>query len=125
LIGLPSYLVMRDRCGSLLAFARDDVAWRPNPYPPHYRAAFASSDLLARNPVGSPYGLLSLAGGLRVYHVPGSCQDGLGSASSPVAVSSTTGTEMIPVPGHVPFGPSLSASLACTTWRRLPAVRIC
>ena len=37
--------------GSRLAFARDPVAWRLNPYPPRYRAAFASSILLYPQPL--------------------------------------------------------------------------
>ena len=36
--------------GSRLAFAWGDVAWRLNPYPPHYRPAFASSILLYPQP---------------------------------------------------------------------------
>ena len=32
--------------GSLLAFARRDLAWERNPYPCHYSAAFASSTIL-------------------------------------------------------------------------------
>src|SRR2546425_664801 len=37
--------------GSQLAFARDPVAWRLNPYPPRYSAAFASSILLYPQPL--------------------------------------------------------------------------
>jgi len=32
--------------GSLLAFAQDDVVLRLNPYPTHYRSAFAFSTIL-------------------------------------------------------------------------------
>jgi len=125
LIGLPSYLVIRDRCGSLLAFARGDVAWRLNPYPSGYRTAFASSDLLARNPMGSPHGSPSLFGegyGLTTFRID--AKGGLGPASPPVVTMSTTGMVQVPVPDHLPFGPSLSASLACYNWRRLSAISI-
>ena len=35
---------------------------RRNPYPPHYKEAFASSTILTRSPIGSPYGSLSPKG---------------------------------------------------------------
>jgi hypothetical protein len=38
-----------------------------------------------RSPIGSPYGSLSLAGGLRAYHVASLKPRGLGPASTPVA----------------------------------------
>ena len=56
-----------------------------NPYPPHYRAAFAFSLLFY------PLSYRDLLRGLypkgrqRVYHVPQVYRDGLGRASSPVA----------------------------------------
>ena len=51
--------------------------------------------------------------------------DGLGSASPPVAPTATTGEGRHPLyPGHVPFGSSLSAPLACWISRRLSAVHL-
>jgi hypothetical protein len=38
-----------------------------------------------RSPIGSPCGVLSLAGGLRAYHVPPTSPSGLGRVSRPVA----------------------------------------
>lgn len=74
------------------------------PYPPHYRVAFASSaipyplshrfTLRLTVPCGRATGLP------RSTHVP---TDGLGPASSPVAMLSAEGHELIPSPCHVPF----------------------
>ena len=50
--------------------------------------------------------------------------DGLGSASSPVARQRRQGKGDTPAPGHVPFGSSLSAPLACWFSRRLSAVHL-
>ena len=57
--------------GSLPAFARGDVArWR-NPYPPHYRAAFAFSARPLPAPPSAPLaGRFPLRGAIRAYHVP-------------------------------------------------------
>ena len=41
-----------------------------------WRSLSPSSSI--RNPIGVPYGSLSLSGGLRTYHVPLDCLDGLG-----------------------------------------------
>jgi hypothetical protein len=49
--------------GSRLAFARDPVAWRLNPYPPRYRAAFASPILLYSQPRRLPLWLSCLRQG--------------------------------------------------------------
>jgi hypothetical protein len=38
----------------------------------------------ARSPIGSPYGLLSHPGELRVYHVPSEQQSAVGLAYTPV-----------------------------------------
>ena len=47
---------------------------------------------------------------------------GLGSACPPVAFLSACREGEARTPSHVPFGPSLSASLACQFSRRLSAV---
>jgi len=64
-----------------------------------------------RTPVGS----LSLAEGVRAHHVPRLYLEGVGPAYPPVAPMSAAGEAKTPAPGHLPFGPSLSAPLACCT----------
>jgi hypothetical protein len=61
-----------------------------------------------RRPIGSPCGSLSLTGGRRAYHVPHADPNGLGPAFSPVARMSVSGEVRTPLPGHLPFGPSLA-----------------
>ena len=66
-----------------------------------------------RSPFGSPCGLLSLVGRLRAYHVPPASLNGFDPAYPPVAVVSAAGRHGNPCTSHIPFGSSLSASLAC------------
>ena len=75
LLCLPSQLFRRSRAetpeGSQPAFAWGDLAGRLNPYPPDYKAAFASSLILyppshRQPPCGGP----TPEGGRRAYHVP-------------------------------------------------------
>src|SRR5262249_19762468 len=67
-----------------------------------------------RCPVGGPCGLLSLAGGRRAYHVPLTYQGGgrsqLFAGGSPSAPDEFRASG----PDHVPFGPGVSASCACS-----------
>ena len=72
-----------------------------------------------RRPVGSPCGWPSLAGGRRAYHVASQESSWVrprlyagGTSSAPEEFGASG-------PGHVPFGPSLSAPLACLCLRRL------
>ena len=64
---------------------------RLNPYPPHYRGAFAFSTILCPQSrrlalrFAFPYGLHP-SGGLRVYHVSLVYPRGLGLASLPVVL---------------------------------------
>jgi hypothetical protein len=58
---------------------------KPNPYPPDYRMAFASSIFLYPHPYRLVLRLAFPEGGIRAYHVPHVYPDGLGPASSPVA----------------------------------------
>ncbi len=52
---------------------------------------------------------------LRAYYVPREYpMDGLGLASPPVVLSSAVAENVTTTPAHEPFGPSLSASLACS-----------
>jgi hypothetical protein len=89
---------------------RGHVALRPNPYPPHYRAAFASSTFPYPQPQGRALRRAFLEGRLRAYHVPPLRPDGVGSAYPPGVLPSTTGEAKALVPTTVPVGSSLSAS---------------
>jgi hypothetical protein len=129
LLCLPSQWFRRSRAetpeGSQPAFAWGHLARRLNPYPPDYRTAFASSLILYppshRHPLavglprGEDDGLTTFRGGIT---------DGVGSACSPVARQRRQGKGDTPAPGHVPFGSSLSAPLACWFSRRLSAVHL-
>ena len=52
-------------------------------------------------------------GEIRAYHVPREYQNGTGLAFSPAALVSAAKESEAFAPYRVPFGPSLSASLAC------------
>jgi len=95
--------------GSLPGFPWGDVA---TPIRPITGRPSLSPSSSARNPIGWPCGSLSPRGGLRVYHVSYQYQSGLGRASRPVAQHLRQGNAEAPAPGHVPFGPSLSAPYA-------------
>jgi hypothetical protein len=75
--------------------------------------------------VGFPCGLLSLMGKIWAYHVLFQCLSGLGHPFPPGACVFTTGERATPVPAPFPFWASLSASLACSTLRRLAGFRMC
>ena len=118
LLCLPSQLFRRSRAetpgGSQPAFAGGDLARRLNPYPSHYGAAFASSLLLyppshRRPPRGGP----TPEGGRRAYHVPRTYHRWFRLCLFAGGSAATAGEGESPAPGHVPFGPSLSAPLAC------------
>jgi hypothetical protein len=68
--------------GSRPAFAWGDVATPVRSIIDRPSLTPSSS---TRSPIGSPCGALSLAGGLRAYHVPPMYQSGLGRVSTPVA----------------------------------------
>jgi hypothetical protein len=68
--------------GSLLPFGRGPV---PTPIRPITGRLSLPPSSFTRSPIGAPYGVLSLAGGLRAYHVPQvERTGGLGRVSSPV-----------------------------------------
>ena len=77
----------------------DDVAFRLNPYPPHYKAAFAFSILLYPTPhrlalrFAVPRG--RMPGLPRFPYVP---SDGLGAVCPPVVVLSAIGERETPIP---------------------------
>jgi len=82
--GWPNSLVMRNQM-EVSSLARE-VSWLILiPYPPRYKVAFAFSIFLCphlhRNASRRSY---LLRGEVRVYHVPRTYQDGLGSACSPM-----------------------------------------
>ncbi len=96
-----------------------------NPYPFHYRMAFAFSRLLYPTPhrlalrFAVPTG--RMPGLPRFLYVP---SDGLGAVCSPVVVVSAIGKRGNTYTDHMPFGSSLSAPLACSFSRRLSTVHI-
>ena len=67
-----------------------------------------------RSPIGSPCGSLSLAGGLRAYHVASPKPAWVRSRLYAGGSTSALGKFGVPSPGHVPFGPGVSASCACS-----------
>ena len=102
--------------GSRLAFARGDVA---TPIRPVAGRPSLPPSSFTRRPIGSPCGGPTLAGGRRAYHVASQESSWVrprlyaGGSSSAPDESEASG------PGHSPFGPSLSAPLACHYLRRL------
>jgi hypothetical protein len=56
---------------------------RLNPYPSHYKTAFASSTILYPQPHRLALRLAFPMGELRAYHVPPVCPRGLGPSSTP------------------------------------------
>ena len=98
--------------GSRPAFAGGDVA---TPIRPVTGRPSLPPSSFTRSPIGSPCGSLSPEGGLRAYHVaplkPAWVRSRLYAGGS----SSAPGEFGAPGPGHVPFGPSLSAPWACSS----------
>ena len=99
--------------GSGPAFAWSNLAIGSTPIRPITGRHSLPPSSFTRSPIDSPCGSSSLAGGLRAYHVASrehawvrSRLDAGGSSSAPDEIGA-------PGPGHVPFGPSLSAPLAC------------
>jgi hypothetical protein len=83
-------------------------------YPAYYRLALAFCTLLFPPSMGLPYGCLALLGG-RVG-VPTFHNDDkgcLGSVCPPVVLSTLCIKKLVIHLYHLPFGPSLSAILAC------------
>src|SRR5439155_3726105 len=70
------------------------------------------------------YSSPSLAGRQRGYFVHLLDHPGVRSCLSAGGASSATGDLRAPVPDHVPFGPSLTASLACLGSRPLSALHL-
>ena len=111
--------------GSRLAFARDDVACAqslssllpaglrllPPPLPARLSAPLTRCFPFAGNPTGLPCS---------------ACVPEWGrSALFADSVLVTTGVSLAPRPCCIPFGPSLSAPLACWQSRRLSGVHLC
>src|SRR3954451_20214466 len=105
--------------GSRPAFAWSDVAIGSTPVRPVTGRPSLPPSSSTRRPVGSPYGWPTLAGGRRAYHV--ASQESSWVRPRPYAGGTSSAPEEFAAsgPSHVPFGPSLSAPLACLCLRRL------
>src|SRR5271165_381028 len=77
-----------------------------------------SPSSFTRRPLGFSYESLSLVGRRRAYHVPPMCPSGKVAALRRWCVICVGGFAS-PKPDHVPFGPSVIASSACSDLRRL------
>ena len=97
--------------GSQPAFAWDDVATPIRPVTG--RPSLAPSSC-TRSPIGSPCGSLSRSGGLRAYHVASLKPAWVRSRLYAGGSSAAPGEFGAPGPGHLPFGPGLTAPLACS-----------
>jgi hypothetical protein len=104
--------------GSLPAFAWSDVATGSTPVRPITGRRSLPPSSFTRSPIDSPCGSSPLAGGLRAYHVASRKHAWVRSRLDAGGSSSAPGDSEAPGPGHVPFGPSLSAPLACSWSRR-------
>jgi hypothetical protein len=102
--------------GSGLAFARGDVSTPIRPVTGQPSLPPPSSTC---RPIGSPCGSPTLAGGRRAYHVASRESSWVRPRLDAGGTTSAPGELGAPGPGHVPFGPGLSASLACPWLRRL------
>src|SRR5262245_61409167 len=89
--------------GSLLAFAQDDLALRLNPYPTHYRSAFAFSTILYPQPYRLALRRAFPSG--RITGLPRSMKtaESVRSRFSAGGATSATGEVRAPVPDHLPF----------------------
>lgn len=91
----------------------DHVSRHFNPYPPHYRLAFAFSIFLYPHHFRPSLRLAFLFPGvIRAYHVPLDNLDGVGLTLSTGGSPSAVSEFLSLTPVHFPFGPSLSAGLA-------------
>jgi hypothetical protein len=97
--------------GSRLAFARGDLA---TPIRPMTGRLSLPPRSFTRSPIGSPCGSSTLTGGLRAYHVASRKLAWVRSRLYAGGSSSAPGELATSGPGHVPFGQSLSAPLACS-----------
>ena len=97
--------------GSQPAFARGDVA---TPIRPATGRPSLPPPSSTRRPVGSPRGGPTLAGGRRAYHVASPESSWVRPRLYAGGTISAPGELGAPGPGHVPFGPSLSAPWACS-----------
>src|SRR5712691_3061901 len=76
---------------------------RRNPYPIHYRPAFACSIIPSPHAHQPPLRLAFPGGGVRGYHVPRAYQSGRGLAITPVVQRLREERSRTPLPDHVPF----------------------
>ena len=99
--------------GSRPAFAWSDVATGSTPVRPITGRHSLPPSSFTRSPIDSPCGSSPLTGGLRAYHVASREHAWVRSRLDAGGSSSAPGKIGVPGPGHIPFGPSLSAPLAC------------
>src|SRR5712692_3438863 len=91
-------------CGSLPAFAWDDIASIGSiPIPPITGWPSLSPHSCTHTSIGVPCGLLPLSGEIWAYHVPSQCLSGMGPPFPPGALMFTTGENAPPVPAPYPF----------------------
>ena len=103
-VGWPISLVMQDPHGKSARFRVGRCCHRLNPYPPHYRMAFASSGVPYPHPYRPPLRLAFPCG--RDTGLPRSARvplDELGSACPPVTRHLRETKGELPPPGHLPF----------------------
>jgi len=107
--------------GSLPACAWGNV---PTPIRPITGRPSLAPSSFTRNPIGRSYDLPTRKGELRAYHVAPQKPAWVRSRLYAGGSSSAPGEFGAPGPGHVPFGPSLSAPLACPCVTTLAAVHL-
>jgi hypothetical protein len=86
------------------------------PYPSHCKTTFASSSILSRSAIRFPCGSPALPGDWSGF--PRSALQvlaGVGACYPPGSATIAKGCRSAPFPTPSPFGPSLSARLACST----------
>jgi len=105
--------------------SREMMLLMRNPYPSHYRMAFAFSIFLYPPACRLALRLTFPKGDWWAYHVPYVYHGRVRSRLSAGGATSAAGELEAPTLGHLPFGSSLSASLACHTSRRLSAIHLC
>ena len=110
--------VSRRKTSRTSAHFRDRVS---DPYPPHYTLAFASSDILLPHPhrLASQLAFLHREDRVRGSQVPLVESIGLGACFRPGDSGPRCPTTQSDIPPPVPFGSSLSTSLACLNSRPL------
>jgi hypothetical protein len=125
LIGLPCSLVRGDLVAVCPLIWWGDLACLLNPYPLHYRGAFAFSTFLYPHLHRLPLRVaFPMPGEIWACHVSSQCQSGLGPSLFAGSLCVHDRRTKTSCTGSIPFWASLSASLACWPLRRLSGFRI-